>query len=409
MKNVTIIKKILYSCLIMFAIMIICAYVAFLNGSTYFLLNNNINKYSLLADSIISCLLFSINLFLIIGICINIKYKSILIATICYIPSWVISFIIDLNPTIYCFILPIMYILFLGLYHHYNMKKLIIKSLFKISIILLYQFITLSYKLNISVFYNVSNIAIIDKVLLQIDLISIMIIIFMIRGDEYDIRTLCSRIQYFFISRQIITQGNDSIGKNENDKDVEKFNNLSNFNKTLVIIMYFAIQILQLFIVACVCIIGKVWVEAIVIFISFFIFRLILKKSWHSKSLTICTLTSTLVFYGTSKMTIPLAKSLFAPILIGLCVAIAMYKIAIHNENVTELLINNKSMQIDIEFLQNELKGKSQLTVKEKEIFRLLKQGYAQVDIGEMLEPPITERTVRRYKKKIEEKLNIKI
>ena len=101
--------------------------------------------------------------------------------------------------------------------------------------------------------------------------------------------------------------------------------------------------------------IDMVFIESLIIAISFVVYGVVIQRRWHSKSFLICTLLSIALFYLTAKlysMTIGLNISQFLPVIIGLLLVYAMYRIGIvsdsKSEKFKELENNDKKEEVEV-------------------------------------------------------------
>lgn len=137
------------------------------------------------------------------------------------------------------------------------------------------------------------------------------------------------------------------------------------------------------------------FLETLLSLVSFLALKQIYPAKLHNKSMAGCFVCSVLIFTVLTRLSFPVGVSLTCAPVLGLLTALAATKVALRLK--------------EVEVLRSEVEGKSQLTLREQEVLRMIKLGMAQVDIAEALDPPVSARTIRRDKKNIEEKLNIKL
>lgn len=325
MKKTTAFQKLLYLCAALFIAVVIAAYTSFLLGSKYFALPSNVSNENIFVAALASWALFSANLLLCILISTGIPFKKSFIYVLAYTPIWLISnFVFPAKMMIGTVILPIFYTIIVGLKSRLSFKRLF----FWLGIIsagcIAYAILIAPVKLVVLDSYNLCTIPVRSRILWQLDYMALFLLIYLFkaRRDNHAISMVLEAI--FADDRRTARQSA------HDEQAIAQYRQLKRAQKVRVILTVAAIQIVQLLIISSVCFLGNVIIEASLIFITFYLARLIIKKCWDGNSMLACTIATTLIFYGAAKVSIPFNKSLFVPILVGFAVAISLYYVAIH-------------------------------------------------------------------------------
>ena len=232
--------------------------------------------------------------------------------------------------SIYTFVLPILYILVLAFLLNKTEKcyKVLARLLVVILIICLYQGLTIYFKTGrFELGYN--NVSAYVLLIYSIDLTLLYVVIYCYGGMKNVLEQMGKSL--FPVQQWDAKVCQESV---ELDK---WYNSLSIIKKAKAISFLLLLQILQWAFILFVCRLGNVLIEGLAITGSFLAYGLIIQKKWHSKCILICTVISSLMFYGAARMTLAYQYSQFMPILIGLFLLYALYRIAIYTEECNQL------------------------------------------------------------------------
>ena len=116
-----------------------------------------------------------------------------------------------------------------------------------------------------------------------------------------------------------------------------------------LIIMIF-IQCFQLGGVVLISILNKRFYELIGIYGSMVIGKVCFRKSWHSDSLLVCTLTTFIVYYFLTCGVLPTNVSVFCSVVLGYSLSFILYKCAIIKEQInSNVVVKNENGSIEVD------------------------------------------------------------
>ncbi|MCL1974534.1 MAG: hypothetical protein FWG61_00055, partial [Firmicutes bacterium] len=310
---------------------LISAYIMFLLGNRFFLLpdyNFNIPFF----NDAIQIILFSINMFFVLSICMDIYSKKIFlhlfIVMIMYCIAVFVCDLLDWNLLFASSAIPIIYVMLFSI-NSENRKYKIKRTLIICSIMAIYQPLSLYIKCGVFNLGDVNSLSSLGHILYSIDLFIVYLLVYLYKGG--DDNALASKLSL----------GSEAFDTSEhlNAEEQKEFDGLMteykyypSWKKARTIILLFAIQILQLFVILGICAIGNKFVVSLVLAPAFLLFSIVIKKRWHSESVVVCTFVSASLFYIAACFTIPLKYSLFAVFLSAFFLVYALYRIAAYTE-----------------------------------------------------------------------------
>lgn len=264
---------------------------------------------------IINCILYNINSYCFFTLLFKRLPKLKEMAVI--IPISILIFISTLFDIFVPFKIlfeAIFYIVVGKIYTNFKIKQIIIESIFLLSIMTIYQLITMSYKnINIRIIVN----GFIEDKVLQIDFYTLLIITMLHEIKERSL--LYERGIKFLVILSKPKRFKECLFKNK--KSIQEVDEQIGFKLFIIFL-----SIAQLVGVGVCCyFINNVIVEYVIIVMSFFILRKVFGKCYHANSVIKCTTLSILVFVIATRLSLPLWLSVFCNVLIGCLVAYTMY------------------------------------------------------------------------------------
>lgn len=307
----------------LFSIAMIIAYVSYLLGSRYFILPTE-GFDNVIVGEILTFLLFIVNMFFLSGICLKGGIKQNIKVALCFVPILFVSGFIKIDISYKSFVLPFVYVLVWGfiLKKPVNVLKSIVLTYV---IIALYQYVSTYIKLN-TFYFSYIKVNFIQGFLYSIDLLIFMVILLIVRGGTDVWLVLGNTDKYSLSAEKVNFVQQDS----DDDEAIDALRKLIGKERIIATILLAGFQLLQLFIVLGVSLLGNTLAECAIIHLSFWLFGIIFKDRWHSKSLVVCTCASAAIFYTASKVSLPFSISIFVPIIIGLLISYALFRVALH-------------------------------------------------------------------------------
>lgn len=314
---------ILNTLLLLFAGAIIICYLSGLLGVDYFILPMDATGDNALLNGIVSCALYMLNMFFVFSFTLGFKLKRTLIITAIYAPIMIIeqfaSIAIPELTVLFTGVSPILYCIIVAIYYKYSAKsigKTILKGIIISVISCIYQWLTMPIKFGLVPIFQHVNTSLIAKVIYQVDFL-LMLFFITIKGGGWNNAVLellvCpENIQYAEID-------------DEDKEQIDLIKSKPMREQLIIGVKLIAFQIFQLFLILGVCLIGNIWIESVVILISYGVFGFIIKRRWHHKSVVVCTLASVGMFYLAARSIPPLYISQLLPILAGLGIMLALY------------------------------------------------------------------------------------
>jgi hypothetical protein len=266
-----------------------------------------------LANNIIYIIPLVINQYVLLSISANDNSKRMIIYNLIILPIFFVFECIKIPFFGNCGVLvEILYSLMVLAIYTKKLTKDIIKRFFKVlGLILIIQIISIITRTNNTIEYVLNPIL---NIILNLDYIILLIIMYKVnfmKGED----NLCG---------YQVGQCFSSLKKEKLKKSLkELLENLHNLNKEdkIAYIIYLTLSLIwNLFTVITVILIGILngtVVECIFILTSFWISKMIFRKSFHLKSMIQCFVLSNLSYYLLNRVTAPIGISILVPILLG--------------------------------------------------------------------------------------------
>lgn len=194
-----------------------------------------------------------------------------------------------------------------------------------------------------------------DVLRLSISSIILMLLFYSIGGVNYVLgsfihnderkhwRRCKKRLEFLVFPGRL--RDNYQSGKNGPPSEVDGIP-ISKFEVMMIWSLIAIVQILQWIFILWVCNLNNYFIDALVITTSFICHGMIIQKRAHN-SVILCTLAATIMFYISARFTISFQYSHFFPIVIGLILVYAVYRISYQ----FEMAVKSKSKQ-DLERIQ---------------------------------------------------------
>ena len=315
-------KKFLSASLQVYLFLLVIIFIMKLVGLDYFGIdtsNKIVNYIGYLvskhqwANNIIYIIPLAINQYVLLSISANDNSKRMLIYNLIILPIFFVFECIKIPFFGYYGVLvEILYSLIVLAIYTKKLTKDIIKRFFKVlGLILIIQIISIITRTNNTIEYVLNPIL---NIILNLDYIILLIIMYKVnfmKGED----NLCG---------YQVGQCFSSLKKENLKKSLkELLENLHNLNKEdkIAYIIYLTLSLIwNLFTVITVILIGILngtVVECIFILTSFWISKMIFRKSFHLKSMIQCFVLSNLSYYLLNRVTAPIGISILVPILLG--------------------------------------------------------------------------------------------
>ena len=308
----------------------ICAaiYTSWLLGYEGFLLTGSIYM-PVWATYVVSTLLFMINFIMWAGIIWNEYSRNLLKYSLPYLAIYIKTEILFQPSLLTSFMLPMAYILIISVFMS-SFKESIIRCLKFLGLMVPFQFIALVVRTGL--FIGNPPTAIYQAFIMSIDLLLFTGILFCKGGARYYVRPSVDLESSVFPEAIEIAQ-QDS----EDRAAIGSFAVLSKWRKASAIFLFIAFQVFQWTIALAICLIGNVFWEGFALSASFVAFGFIVKRRWHSNSIVLCTLASAAMFYVGARLLPSLYFSWLLPVLLGLTLIYALYRISIHTDRMSNM------------------------------------------------------------------------
>jgi hypothetical protein len=168
---------------------------------------------------------------------------------------------------------------------------------------------------------------------MSIDLLILLILIYAKGGAQY-YAILQSDVPLQGPDRELsVLPGEVSYGEGSNDRSESTpeadFKRLTGFERLVAVSILLLVQLVQWTIILVACYIGNVFLTGLIISTSFVAHGFTVHKRWHSKSIVICTLVASALFFIAAQLTISFQYSQFFPIVVGLGLVYLLYAIAV--------------------------------------------------------------------------------
>lgn len=296
--------------------------------SVFFLAMFGVVDLRLVNDTVLSPLLvfsinsslFMVNMYFTISICLNTDSKKTFKYMLWYIPIYIIPHFITIPSFLTSVVLPFGFVLIIN-----KNKRTIINIITFSTVTIAYQLIS-GYIKFFGFGFNVYNGNSILALIYAIDLFLFFIIYKRV-------------VNYNGLDcKHLVFPEKKSIQQNaELSKETLDLSDLSRKQKFMFLFLASGYQVFQLLVVLAIGLINNMFVELILILPMFWFGRKILKQSWHSDTLWICSLATFGGFYTLTKVVLPLHISLFSIItLTGLFIYL-LHRLGVNDERLQEL------------------------------------------------------------------------
>ena len=316
-------QKLLRLTIILFVVVTVFSYIQWLLGYKGFLLTGEIEIPNFLVYGI-SFIVLSVNTILSIALILNIYNKKVIYISTPLLFLFVIFSFLFGNTVITTILLPMIYTLVLAKIIK-DFRSNLIRFFKYYSIIIAYQLVSLFIKFGAFMLWK-QSFNVYQALVYSIDYLIFMSILFCSGGIKHYGMAISAKLVFF-------PQGVESPKRDMEDLQAENnFLSLTGWRRIGAIVTLVGFQILQWTIILAVCRLGNVFYEGLIISGSFIAYGFIIRYRWHSSSVIICTLMSTLLFYVSAKACIPFVYSQFLPVLIGLLCIYSLYRVAIYSD-----------------------------------------------------------------------------
>ena len=288
-----------------------------------------------LANIIIGQVLFAAHVIFLTGVVLKeytlkiFKYASPLVisnlvALYVYIPIDIITSLV-----------PVLWLISLSIYLK-RFKSTIKQLCVWVPLILIFQYVLLQTRMDcFTIGYN--GIGVYFSLVLAVDMLIFYTVIYILGGvKHYELAfqsgwKSCNK--YLLYSEDFQYPEHDQ----EDCVAIEEFNNLIGWRKVSAVVLLFGFQGLQWLLILAVCRIGNVFWEGLIISTSFLVHGIVVKKRWHSDSVLCCTIMGAALFYTTARLGPPLQITQLTPVVLGLLLVFAMYKVAVYTGEYKQL------------------------------------------------------------------------
>ncbi len=349
-------KQVYQTTLMLCGFVILSTLISWLLGFQGFLLIGNLAMPPII-EEILDIVIFMIGLTAMTGVAINEYSFKLCKIMLLYLPIHTLLALLIPETTISILLLstifPFIYIMILGFIRK-DLKNTFLRWI-KYSLILL----VLQYALSLIKTAGTAlqlSFSIFQILAYSVDSLIIQALLFLYGGEERHHENVketfhqLGPLERFTSTRRKSSDEsiNESSGLPQESVQVkeqlrEEFNSRNKWEQMFVSLFYIGIQILQCFVVLFICgVVGNVFFEAFCILVSFILNGLIINQRWPSKSILACTIVSTSMFYLAAKLTPSFFLFQLFPILIGLLMVVALYRIYIlHKRRTFDRWFNN--------------------------------------------------------------------
>lgn len=346
--------KISAAFIIIFSGVLIAAYFAYLSGSSFFMLETG--KDSVFAVWVVSGLLFYADLVALIYGGLECSFKRSAVYGVIYIPVWFVCSWIGIGLLIGTVVLPIIYILCLGTIDAIKrdsgkpgapksitpLKQIgtVFIKLLSVSIIMtFYNILSYYIKADLLLIDASKQLSLISKVFYQLDyIIFLLFLSVLIKGGFKNALAVLESV-FCTKNRSCDKLGGGDYEQNFSKAEIEALDRIDSSPPAYRLVLLgivTLVQVGQTFIILAVCNLGSVFFEGVCVIISFWIARSIINKCWHSDSVLLCTLISTILFYSAAKLSLPLNLSMYMPFVMGIAVSALLAYVELKTNNQTK-------------------------------------------------------------------------
>jgi len=271
-------------------------------------------------------LIFMVNFFLFSSFVLDIYDRRILRAVLPYaaihIGAWIVT---PVGGYMYLTAaIPVLYLVCWLLYLQ-DLRRGMLRLLSLGCFLVSYQYISLIVKTGCFA-WTYNHVGFYAELIIAIDLL-IFTAIFYCLGGERKHEKICADQLVLFPGK--IGSAKESA---EDTRLVESFRAIAGYKKALAVLLLFGFQIMQWLFILMVCYIGSVFIEGVLITLSYVAFGIVIKRRVHT-SVILCTVISSIMFYAAARAIPPFGHSQFLPVLVGLLLIYAMYRAAIHGDH----------------------------------------------------------------------------
>ncbi|MCL2002750.1 MAG: hypothetical protein FWG72_01955 [Oscillospiraceae bacterium] len=210
-----------------------------------------------------------------------------------------------------------------------DVKRTALRAAIVCPALMLYQWFVLTVKLGGFIpDYNHAPLA--QAVVASVDLIIIIGIFYAIGGEKhYDTKT------YKLV---LFPEAVEAARLDGEDREaLTAFWNLTKFQRVRAMATLLGFQMLQWMVILAACAAGNVLVEGLIISASFIAYGFIVRRRWHSGSVTVCTILCAAMFYAAAKLSPAFKHTQLFPVLIGLLLIYGLYRVSLYTDKVQAL------------------------------------------------------------------------
>jgi len=250
-------------------------------------------------------------------------------------------------------LLPMLYMLFLA-YLRKDLKQSAVQLIKITAIIAIYQIISIPIKTSVVDWQTFNQPSAIHVALYSIDLIIFMLILYfegVFSNVNIQIFLARSPWKHFMDAEDFKSPRAD----NEDLQAIQEVRSLPILPKIGALTILLGFNLVQWAIILIACHFGDIFLEGLILSISFLLHGLIIQRRWHSNSVTVCTITSTAIFYIGAKAIPGFYYTQLAPIVAGLLLVCGLYCLDVHLEQCKETEMELLHKTIDIEELKDEV------------------------------------------------------
>lgn len=316
-----------------FGIVLLVAYLMWINGSNYFFIDSSIHGNNLFVNFVVCILLFLINIFFIAGISLNCYDKKIVWITLGYLPLYMIVNMFPEHALALTMIVPFIYVSTIAMLGKESIKLKLKKILVCAILVLtlqIFEWITSLIKFNGISLEQRMDISILGKIVYSLDMFFSYTLAYVMKGGERHVGLVLENIYKRSESmvRWISTNGKSTIESCDPEliELRQKYNSLDKWQKAYAKLRMGTVLVFQYLLVAGVCLFfNDRLYEALIIIPMHLMFRSSFRTQYHSDSIAWCTTVSVFLFYVVTALTIPHNISMFFNVLVGLITATVMW------------------------------------------------------------------------------------
>jgi hypothetical protein len=209
----------------------------------------------------------------------------------------------------------------MGALYKVSIKDCLLRLLAVYLVLGSYQYLSLVAKTG-SFVLSYNYIGFYEELIFSVDLIIFTAIFYCLGGERH----YADQLAIYTKEIEVSTDDHEDVVAEA------QFRALTGFRRAKALFLLVGLQLFQWALILAICFLGSVFVKGLVASAAFVIYGAIIKKRWHSNSILVCTVTSTLMFYISAKAIPSFATSQLLPILAGLFLIFALFEVAMHAE-----------------------------------------------------------------------------